>query len=234
MKDLYQISYERGMTCLRTNNYVEALEHFSESIRLRPFDPEPLVQRGFAYRMSGDIALAKNDFTASIILRFKNPEAFLQRGFAHLSSQNFPLAIKNIRYSMMQKPNNPEAYLPLGYAYLKSRCYEQAIKYISRSLERDPQNSYAIEILTIAITCRDDSLKPKPVAVSTVQAVLPARLSENKPLPAESTALASTSLAAQPQQAQGVVIVPQIAAPSFEARTQCTRSTVDQESQALS
>lgn len=233
MRDLYRISYESGLACLRTNNFVEALEHFTESIRLHPADPEPLLQRGFAYRMVGDIESAQRDLTASILLNFHNPEAFLQRGFNHISNQKFKLAIKNIGYALMQKPNNPEAYLPLGYAYLKTASYEQAIEYTNRSLNLDPQNPYALGLLNIATVCRDNSLKLNHVVASVPQAVLPARTSEDALLSIESVALASTSLVGQPQQGSRVVSISQAAEPSFEVRTQCVKSTEYEVSQSL-
>jgi len=231
LEDSSQELYKEGVELSKGSYYMQALYKFSDSIEQQP-TPETFLQRGFVYRMREDYELAKSDFTASIMLKFKNPEAFLQRGYIHIVTENYPLAIKNLRYSIWQRPHNPEAYLQLGYAFLKTEDYKRAVENINISLKQNPQNQYATDLLALAESCHANSLRAtqaennlNPVAKDLQNAAMQASSSMDKPLPVESMGLASSSLSSQPQETPRLVSLPEVACPSFEARTHGARSS---------
>jgi hypothetical protein len=77
---------EQGMSLMRSGSYGEAIDAFSEAIRLNPRDAQAYLFRGRAYQcrnQSGDLDAAIGDFSSSIRFNPDDSEAYYSRAIAY-------------------------------------------------------------------------------------------------------------------------------------------------------
>jgi hypothetical protein len=77
---------EQGMSLMRSGSYAEAIDSFSEAIRLNPRDAQAYLFRGRAYQcrnQAGDLDTAIDDFASAIRFNPEDSEAYYSLAIAY-------------------------------------------------------------------------------------------------------------------------------------------------------
>ena len=131
---LEKSEYDRAI-----GEYVQAIEVYSETLRINPNFVPAYYGRGNAYSGKGDYDLAIKDYNEAIRLR---PRAFAPvyygRGNAYIGKDAYDLAIKDYNEALGIDPNFAPAYYGRGNAYFGKDAYDLAIKDYNEALGIDP------------------------------------------------------------------------------------------------
>jgi len=73
---------------MRLGKFDDAVEDYSEAIRINPKDPEAPFNRGLAYLRADKYDYAARDFSAVVSLQPKNAEAYVYRGIIRIYQGN--------------------------------------------------------------------------------------------------------------------------------------------------
>ncbi|MBL8151474.1 MAG: tetratricopeptide repeat protein, partial [Blastocatellia bacterium] len=127
--------FERGEELRRTAKFVEAIEAYSEAIKLKPATARFYYYRGYVYAENNQLELAILDFTEAIKLQPDYPVAYNSRAFAYISKGKLDLALADFNKLVELQPNNEVPYQNRGFVYdIKGKLdlaltdYSQAIK----------------------------------------------------------------------------------------------------------
>jgi tetratricopeptide (TPR) repeat protein len=96
---------------LSEGNYDQAIQSFSEAIRVYPQSPGAFYGRGVAYFAKGDYGQAIQDFSEAIRLNPSTPKALLNRGLAHLYAGQFSEAQQDLSRNLQLDPTDPYAVM---------------------------------------------------------------------------------------------------------------------------
>lgn len=168
--DYAEILFEEGVSAFEAKDDFKAIDAFSNSIALKPNNPDALLARGKVYLSSGlrnysEVAIA--DFTEVIRLKPNYAETyFLRAKAALLTTQifsgelvdlapvaiDYDSAIADLTRFFQLQPNTPQNKPELASAYairananLEKGFYDQAIADANQILELDPRESiYAV------------------------------------------------------------------------------------------
>ena len=149
--ELYQYdhAYEgRGYAKENLGRYQEAIQDYTQAIRLNPEDAGIHYNRGNAKRKSKDYEGAIQDYTEATKLNSKFAVAYLNRGIAKAAKRDYKGAIQDYEKVIELKPKDADlagAYYNLGSAKRKSKDYEgaiQAYNTILDELNQDFANTY--------------------------------------------------------------------------------------------
>ena len=75
--------YDRGLSHAELGDHSEALDDFTEAIRLRPDYPGAFLYRGNSHSLSGNHSKAIDDYNEAIRLQPYYAEAFYYRGSSY-------------------------------------------------------------------------------------------------------------------------------------------------------
>src|SRR4051794_7585286 len=75
----------KGKEAMQASKYAEAVDFFSQAIRLEPRNAGAYLLRGEAYEADSKREMAIADYTQAIALEPKSPDAYCARGKAHYS-----------------------------------------------------------------------------------------------------------------------------------------------------
>ena len=88
-----------GKVEARSGDNLQALQYFSENLKIHPNDPECYVDRGDAYFVSKSWSMAINDYSMSLDLKPGNSDAWLNKGISLLNSGKVEDACHDFRRS---------------------------------------------------------------------------------------------------------------------------------------
>ena len=88
-----------GKVEARSGDNLQALQYFSENLKIHPNDPECYVDRADAYFVSKSWSMAINDYSMSLDLKPGNSDAWLNKGIALLNSGKTEDACHDFRRS---------------------------------------------------------------------------------------------------------------------------------------
>jgi tetratricopeptide (TPR) repeat protein len=137
-----RVYHLRAVLFRAEKDYLNAIDHFNESILLRPGDHEALTNRGMTYMDMGRIDEAYNDFKTALL--YKPDE------YSALDNVGVVLAMKGQYDSSLVYLNkaiavNNEYYSPYrnrGLTYLKLNRLSEAISDFNKYLQHEP-NAFA-------------------------------------------------------------------------------------------
>jgi tetratricopeptide (TPR) repeat protein len=136
--------FEKGYKYGEAKNYDEAIQCYTEAIRLKPDYAEPYNNRGLARADKGDLTGAIKDYTRSIELN--NPELHLpynNRGAARYDQGDFAAAIKDYNEAIRLKPDYADAYLNRGLVRNDQGDFAAAIKDYNEAIRLKPDYAEA-------------------------------------------------------------------------------------------
>ncbi len=135
---LVDVYYRWAREDVNDGAWEEAINSFTQSIRLRPNFVKAYIGRGDVYLGLKQYAEAIADFGQAIYLQpDKAKEAYYKRGLAHLKQGQNEQALADLQEAITIDPQYLEAYLALGNSYFKLKSYEQAITNYSQLINLD-------------------------------------------------------------------------------------------------
>ena len=128
-KDNYLSHSNLGLALAENGKIKEAIDHYDEAIRLKPYYPYPYSNRGAAYAKLGQYQRAIKDFDEATRLNPDYAEPYLNRGAAYGDLGQYQLAIENFTKAISLKPDYVNAYFNRGITYFRhgnkeSGCYD--------------------------------------------------------------------------------------------------------------
>jgi protein O-mannosyl-transferase len=118
-KDNYLSLDNLGRALAANGRIKEAIGHYDEAIRLKPYYPYPYSNRGSAYAQLGLYQRAIQDFDEATRLNPDYAEPYLNRGAAYGDLGQDQLAIENFTKAIRLKPDYTNAYFNRGLTYLR-------------------------------------------------------------------------------------------------------------------
>lgn len=135
--------FNRAYRLAEERKYPEAIEGYTEAIRLDPDDAVAYNNRGSAYDNSGDYKAAIADYNKAIELKPDFAEAYYNRGNAYSDSGDHKAAIADYNKAIELNPNYSKAYNNRGTAYDNLRDYKTAIADYNEAIELKPDYAMA-------------------------------------------------------------------------------------------
>jgi tetratricopeptide (TPR) repeat protein len=133
-----------GVQALQAGHHGQAIEHFSQAIRLDPANPVPLLRRAGVYARNevenwpGAIA----DASAVLQRDGRNIAAYETRAYAYYRSGEFRRAVADATEILRLDPNHLMAYSHRGSAYAGLREWDHAIADLSKFLASNPRAAW--------------------------------------------------------------------------------------------
>lgn len=157
---------ERGIALFEQGDREEAIENFSEAIRLHPNCETAYAWRGSAYFLKRDFDAAVVDFRKQISLNATNASAHLNLAGVYHAKRDFDLAMYEAGQAVKLDPKDMKARLRRGYYYCRERKYKEAIADFNEAIRLNPTNAEAYnEIAWVRATCPDESFRDGSEAV---------------------------------------------------------------------
>ncbi|MBN8599679.1 MAG: tetratricopeptide repeat protein [Planctomycetes bacterium] len=119
----------------------EALDHFSERIRLNPSNSHYWSNRASVWREKGEIENVIKDCSEAIRLEPKLVAPYVNRGNAYFDKGEMDLAIIDYTKAIQLDPNDAITYSCRGTAFISKGDLDLAIKDCTESIRLDPQDA---------------------------------------------------------------------------------------------
>ena len=119
--------YDTGVRMQRRGRLEEALERYTEAIRLDPTLVQAFSNRGSAYLNLGQPELAIPDLDEAIRLNPTLAVAYSTRGLAHTNLGDFSQAVKDLNEAVRINPNFADAYSGRGFAHRAAGRLNRAV-----------------------------------------------------------------------------------------------------------
>ena len=130
--------FDSGMAFLERQEYVKAINDFTEAIRLDPNVAIIYFNRGNAYYDQGNLDKASSDYNEAIRLNPNFARAYVGRGDVIREQGNLDKAISDYNEAIRLEPNYVPAYDGRGRAYGSSGNYDKAISDFTEAIRLDP------------------------------------------------------------------------------------------------
>jgi tetratricopeptide (TPR) repeat protein len=135
--------FEKGYKYGEAKNYDEAIQCYTEAIRLKPDYADAYNNRGNARYNRGDFAAAIKDYNEAIRLEPDHALAYNNRGLALYAKGDFAAAIKDYSEAIRLKPDYASAYYNRGLARNAKGDFAAAIKDYSEAIRLQPDDASA-------------------------------------------------------------------------------------------
>ena len=129
VQDIHQQAYARlyaGIICDNNENYKQAIEHYTEALRLNSQISTAYNNRGAIYAEDGEYDIAIRDYNKAINLDPTDPITYYNRGVAYASKGDFDQAIQDYNMSLDLEPDDSDVYYNRSVARLCLSKWEDA------------------------------------------------------------------------------------------------------------
>ena len=120
----------RGLEAAQNDNIDDAIEYYTEVIRLDPPDPstisEAYYHRGYAHHRNGEIDRAITDYNENIRLNPNSAAAYNNRGYAYWKKGEVESAVADYNQAIQLKPDSVLFYNNRAIALLHLQEWEKA------------------------------------------------------------------------------------------------------------
>jgi tetratricopeptide (TPR) repeat protein len=113
----------------------EAIQHYSEAIRIESNLPLLHLALGRTYIAAGEINLARDSLQKAIALNPTNSEYHYFMGYAYFVIGERELASDSFKQAIELRPNYPAAHCQLGLIYYQNRNWEGALPELEIGVE---------------------------------------------------------------------------------------------------
>ncbi|MFP3042602.1 tetratricopeptide repeat protein [Treponema primitia] len=137
--------YNRGYNHAAKKEYDNAIENFTQALRLDPNFFPAYVQRGQSYSRSGDYEKALADFNTALRLTPDSFEAYYFRGMAYYRKNDYDRAIADFTQSIRLNPNNAGTYYTRSVMYNLKGEMEKGIEDLTQAIRIKPDIIYYFE-----------------------------------------------------------------------------------------
>jgi len=128
----------RGNSKDNFGDFDGAISDYNSAIKLKPYFPEALNNRGIVYNKINKFDSAIADFNIAIKLKPNYPEAYSNRGIVFVKIEKFDSAIADFDIAIKLKPDYPEAYTSRGIVYNKINKFDSAIDDFNIAIKLKP------------------------------------------------------------------------------------------------
>ena len=138
--------FRRGNDLRQRGNYRQAIEEYSDAIRLDAKFVNAYINRGLSYHRIGDRDRAFDDYSTAIRLDSSSKDAsipYLNRAIVWRERGNGERAFEDIENSLRLDPKFALAHNTKGNLYLDRREYDRAIASYSEAITIDPKYAVA-------------------------------------------------------------------------------------------
>jgi len=137
-EDNYMAHNNLGLALFTEGKANEAIAHYNQVIRIRPFDAVPRHNKGVVYTRSGQYQMAIENYDEAIRVNPDDAEAYHAKGNIYLGLGQHQKAVGNLSKAIALKPDNPAIYYNRGTAYIHLAQYQQAIADYSKAVALNP------------------------------------------------------------------------------------------------
>ena len=137
-EDNYMAHNNLGLALFTEGKANEAIAHYNQVIRIRPFDTVPRHNKGVVYTRSGQYQMAIENYDEAIRVNPDDAEAYHAKGNIYLGLGQHQKAVGNLSKAIALKPDNPAIYYNRGTAYIHLAQYQQAIADYSKAVALNP------------------------------------------------------------------------------------------------
>ncbi|MDB9482653.1 tetratricopeptide repeat protein [Dolichospermum circinale CS-537/05] len=127
----------RGDEHRNLKNYKQAINDYTQAIKIDPKNPTYYRDRGLTYFQLKDYKQAINDYTQAIKLKPDYPEAYTNLGIVSYEMGEVETAINHWRNAIKINSNFAEAHLALGVALYEKGDQEAGLKSAEMALKLD-------------------------------------------------------------------------------------------------
>ena len=135
--------YNEGIEKYNNQDYQEAIEDFTQAIKINSNYAEAYLKRGNARYYLGDYQGTIEDYNQAIIINPNYAEAYNSRGCARYSSGDPQEAIKDFTQAIEINPNYAKAYSNRGNARSYLGDYQAAIEDCNQAIKINPNHATA-------------------------------------------------------------------------------------------
>jgi len=121
----------------------EAVNQYSEAIRLNPDYAGAYYNRGIAYTKLGQYQLAIESYNEAIRRTPDNAFYYNNRGSAYYKLGQYQYAFDDFSLAIRFKPDYADAYYNRGVAYSRSDQYQLAVEDFNKAVQLTPDNADA-------------------------------------------------------------------------------------------
>jgi tetratricopeptide (TPR) repeat protein len=155
-----------------SGRYPEAIEHFTEALRLRPGDPDVHANLGLAYVGTGDLVAAATAYRLALAAEPQNADLHVRLAELEDERGNLEQVAYHYREALRLGPDNAQRHTRLGVALAGLGRSEEAVAEYRQALKLDPTLADAHNNLgaaladmgrtTEAVTCYLEALRLDP------------------------------------------------------------------------
>lgn len=127
--------FNQGLDAFNTGDYQQAIEAYTNALRLDPNDAASYNNRGTTYFRLGQYEQAREDYAAAITVNDEYALAYYNRGNVNYVLSNDEDAISDLTRSIELDGTNAEAYYVRGLAYAAIEDYNSALLDYNKALE---------------------------------------------------------------------------------------------------
>ena len=130
----------RGNAYYEVEGYKDAVDSYSQALRLRPEYPEAYNNRGVAYDRLGEHQKALEDYNEALHLGPKDPEVYNNRGVTHRGIGEHQKALEDYNEALRLWPEYPEVYINRGVAHSDLGEHQKALEDYNEALRLRPDH----------------------------------------------------------------------------------------------
>ena len=134
----------RGIEASQNNDLDDAIEYYTEVIRLNPADTDlgtTYTYRGSAYAEKKKYDKAIEDYNKAIELNPNNAMIYFNRGTVYSDKGEYNKALEDYNKAIELNPNLDEVYNNRGTVYSNKGEYHKALEDYNKAVELNPNNA---------------------------------------------------------------------------------------------
>ncbi|QYX30608.1 serine protease [Sphaerospermopsis torques-reginae] len=131
----------RGGAYSELKEYKQAIDDYTQAIKIDPENAEYYKNRGLAYFQLKDYKQAINDYTQAIKIDPKDALYYVGRGLAYFQLKDYKQAINDYTQAIKIDPKKAIYYNARGTTYSELKDYKQAINDYSQAIKIDPKDA---------------------------------------------------------------------------------------------
>ena len=135
-----QDRFRRGFRAAKEGRLQEAVEEYTEAIRMNPGYASAYNNRGNLYRELNEYQKALDDYNKAIELDPEDPNAYFTRGLLYHKLNECQEALEDFNQALELGPDHPDCYYSRGSLYYKLNEHQKALEDFSKAIERNPDD----------------------------------------------------------------------------------------------
>jgi tetratricopeptide (TPR) repeat protein len=117
----YKTHTREGKAAFNKKDYEKAISHYSNAIRLSPFETTFYNDRGISYYRLEKYKEAIQDFSKVLVIDSRRYSAYVYRGLCHEKSGNYINALKDYTSALGMKPKDASVHNNLAWLYATAK-----------------------------------------------------------------------------------------------------------------